>query len=329
MSAFMTLDWRNDEQRKTAAAFLTSLIFHLLLIVLVAIFFALRPAPAPPVIEEESVELTIIDPPAEKPKAKPAYIETRESQRADTPPENMVFESDKDSRAAALQMAAGDAPLPTQDGVESPALEFENKEYTPGKLASPSAPAVQPQPKESTPPEPPAEPVSTPRQTTQLALLEPPKPTTTRRPQTKQPQPAVQPQPQQVAQPPGYQPQTRITRIRGNISNRGRSAVDATATPLGRYKKMLSDAIGSRWYFYVNKQMGLLTMGTVDLHFVVTASGKVQKVEVMRNSSNESFASCSVRAVMEAEIPPIPKELVPMLENGRIEIDYSFTILSN
>ena len=32
---------------------------------------------------------------------------------------------------------------------------------------------------------------------------------------------------------------------------------------------------------------------------------------------------------MEAEIPPIPKELVPMLESGRIEIEYSFTILSN
>ena len=92
---------------------------------------------------------------------------------------------------------------------------------------------------------------------------------------------------------------------------------------------MLSDAIGSRWYFYVNEQMGLLTMGTVDLRFIVTASGKAQKVQVVRNSSNESFAACSVRAVVEAEIPPIPAELVPMLENGRIEIDYSFTILSN
>jgi hypothetical protein len=32
---------------------------------------------------------------------------------------------------------------------------------------------------------------------------------------------------------------------------------------------------------------------------------------------------------MDAEIPPIPKELLPMLENSRIEIEYSFTILSN
>ena len=92
---------------------------------------------------------------------------------------------------------------------------------------------------------------------------------------------------------------------------------------------MLSDAIGSRWYFYVTEQMGLLNVGTVEVRFVVRTSGKVERVQVLRNSSNESFAACTVRAIMEAEIPPIPKELVPMLEGSRIEIEYSFTILSN
>ncbi|MGA7216584.1 MAG: TonB family protein, partial [Terrimicrobiaceae bacterium] len=176
--------------------------------------------------------------------------------------------------------------------------------------------------------EPKPEPKFTPRPSTQLALLEPPKPQTTPRPESAK---AVQQQKQQpqAPQPPGYQPQTRITRIRGNISNRGRSAVSATATPLGRYKKMLSDAIGSRWYYYVSDQIGLLNVGTVEVRFVVRESGKVERVQVLRNSSNESFAACSVRAIMEAEIPPIPKELVPMLESGRIEIEYSFTILSN
>jgi outer membrane biosynthesis protein TonB len=120
-----------------------------------------------------------------------------------------------------------------------------------------------------------------------------------------------------------------VTRIRGNISNRGRSSVAANATPLGRYKKMLSDAIGSRWYYYVNDQLGLLSVGTVEIKFIVRADGRAEAVRVVRNSSNESFASCSVRAIMEAEIPPIPEELVRTLEGGRIEIDYSFTILSN
>jgi TonB family protein len=70
-------------------------------------------------------------------------------------------------------------------------------------------------------------------------------------------------------------------------------------------------------------------VGTVEVRFLVRENGKVERVQVLRNSSNESFAACTVRAIMEADIPPIPKELVPMLEGSRIEIEFSFTILSN
>jgi TonB family protein len=261
----------------------------------------------------------------------------------------------------------GDAPVPTQDGREIAALSFEDKEYSAGPVARPSTPAAQPrqeirpqqktpeaQPKQETAEAEPkktaeaeskqktveaepkaktveVEPKMTPRPSTQLALLEPPKPQSPPRPKTAAAKavPEQQQQPPQAVQPPGYQPQTRVTRIRGNISNRGRASVSATATPLGRYKKMLSDAIGSRWYYYVTDQISLLNVGTVEVRFVVRQSGKVERVQVVRNSSNESFAACTVRAIMEAEIPPIPKELVPMLEGGRIEIEYSFTILSN
>ena len=105
--------------------------------------------------------------------------------------------------------------------------------------------------------------------------------------------------------------------------------MEANATPLGRYKKQVSDAIGSRWYYHVNSQMGLLNIGTVEIRFQVLPDGKVKSPRVISNSSNESFASVSLAAVIQAEIPPIPPELVGLLENGRLEIDYSFTILGN
>ena len=321
--------WREENRRKTIGALIASLVVHFLIILLVAFALAFRPPVFVPQAAEPPVELTIVAPESQ-PKQRPSYVETSESQRTDKPPEDATFESYKDTRAASPLPATGDAPVPSQDGTQSPALSFENREYTAGPQARPSTPAVPP--RQETAPEPKAEPTPepkfTPRPSTQLALLEPPKPQNTPRPESAK---AVQQKKQQpqAPQPPGYQPQTRITRIRGNISNRGRSAVSATATPLGRYKKMLSDAIGSRWYYYVSDQIGLLNVGTVEVRFVVRDSGKVERVQVLRNSSNESFAACSVRAIMEAEIPPIPKELVPMLESGRIEIEYSFTILSN
>jgi TonB family protein len=274
--------------------------------------------------------LTLVAAPDSTPKPRPAYVQTSESQRADKPPENSVFESDKDTHAASPLPAAGDAPVPTQDGRDQPGLSLENKDYTAGPVARESSPAVQP--RQETAPQPKAEeskPKMTPQQSTQLALLEPPKPKTSPRPKAAKAVRQEQQQQAQTPQPPGYQPQTRITRIRGNISNKGRAALSATATPLGRYKKMLSDAIGSRWYYYVTEQLGLLNVGTVEVRFIVRQNGNVERVQVLRNSSNESFAACTVRAIMEADIPPIPKELVPMLEGSRIEIEYSFTILSN
>lgn len=316
--------WNDPERRRTLVALGLSLTLHALIILSAAALLALRPLASLPVPEESPVELTLIAPP-EPPRAqKPAYVETTAAQEVSEAPKDAVFESDKNTRAAAEQPASGSAPLPSQNGEESPAINFENKEYAAGQQPRKAAP---PPATEAAPPEPSASAMPTPRQSAQLALLEPPKARSVPRPQAVEP-PRTQAEP---ARPdtPGYQPQTRVTRIRGNISNRGRGAVGAAATPLGRYKKMLSDAIGSRWYYYVNEQLGLLNVGTVEIRFIVRESGKAERVQVVRNTSNESFASCSTRAIMEAEIPPIPQEIVPMLEGGRIEIEYSFTILSN
>ena len=335
MSSATLIGWREEDRRKALTALVASILLHLFIIGSVSLVLAVRRPIYVPPPEESPVELTLVAAPDTTPKQRPSYVQTSESQRADKPPEDSVFESDKDTHAASPLPAAGDAPVPTQDGRDQPGLSLENREYTAGPVPQESTPAVQPRqettpepkPEESKPEE--SKPKMTPKQSTQLALLEPPKPKTPPRPKAAKAVRQEQQEQAQTPQPPGYQPQTRITRIRGNISNKGRAAVSATATPLGRYKKMLSDAIGSRWYFYVTEQLGLLNVGTVEVRFVVRENGKVERVQVLRNSSNESFAACTVRAIMEADIPPIPKELVPMLEGSRIEIEYSFTILSN
>ncbi len=340
MSSATLPAWREDDRRKALAALAASILLHLFIIGSVSLVFAIRRPIYVPPAEEPPVELTLVAAPEVPPKQRPSYVQTSESQRADKPPEESVFESDKDTHAASPLPAAGDAPVPTQDGKDQPGLSLENREYTAGPVPRESVPAVQP--RQETAPEPKREepkpeetkpeeskPKMTPQQSTQLALLEPPKPKTPPEPKEAKAVRQEQKRQAQTPQPPGYQPQTRITRIRGNISNKGRAAVGATATPLGRYKKMLSDAIGSRWYYYVTEQLGLLNVGTVEVRFLVRENGKVERVQVLRNSSNESFAACTVRAIMEADIPPIPRELVPMLEGSRIEIEYSFTILSN
>jgi outer membrane biosynthesis protein TonB len=319
---------QSEERRETLAALLVSVLIHFLLILSVA-WFLLRAAtsvvPLEP-LDEEPVRLTILPPPP-KPTPKPQFIATPKQENLDRRPmKDAAFESDNDSIAASEAAPAGANPIPSVEGREEASLQFRDQQYTAGKLDQPAVAVQQTLPAVAAEAPPESEAKPTPRLTQDLALLEPPKPT----PQPKPtPEKNAKANPARPPSPGGFQPETRVTRLRGNISNRGRASVEANATPLGRYKKQVSDAIGSRWYYHVNSQMGLLNIGTVEVRFQVLPNGKVKSPRILSNSSNESFASVSLAAIIQAEIPPIPPELVGLLENGRLEIDYSFTILGN
>lgn len=316
------MEW-TDSRRETVVAAVVSVLLHLLLILGMAFALSLpmwRFSLLPPE-ETVPIEVTILPLEAPKPVA-PTYVDTTEENTPE-PPTNAPFESDKNTRAASDSAPSGAAPMPSLDGRDSPDVELANRDYTNGKQSQPSPPVPAEQ-TQAQAPEPQASPLPTPTTAGQLALrAAPPREQADARQQQVKP---AQPKPPAA---PGYQPETRITRIKGNISNRGKASVEAAATPIGRYKKMVSDAIGSRWYYYVNDQIGLLNIGTVDVRFTVSPSGKVGGVKVISNTSNESFASVSVNSIIEAEIPPIPEEIAKLLDNGRLEIDYSFTILGN
>ena len=316
-----TLAYQDDSPRETIAAAIASVLIHLLVISLFALSVMIPPIQfVPEKPDQEPVEMTLVPMEAPKP-AEPSYVRTT-PQNVEKAPENAPFESDNNTQAASEAAPSGTAPVPSVDGRESPSVELANREYTQGMQSQPSAPAPE---SAAQPPQPaPVEEMTPPP--VQLALRDAPKPNPERVQQPKPEARAAQPQPPAA---PGFQPQTRVTRIRGNLSNRGKASVDAAATPLGRYKKMVSDAIGSRWYYYVNNQIGILNVGTVDIRFQLEPNGKVKGIKVLSNTSNESFASVSISSIAEAEIPPIPPEVAKLLDNGRLEIDYSFTILSN
>ena len=128
-------------------------------------------------------------------------------------------------------------------------------------------------------------------------------------------------------QQPGYQPETEQKQINGgSFSNRDKPGVDAVGTPKGRYEKKIWDAVGGRWYFYVDQRRDLITAGTVVIRFYINQKGEVEDLKVVSNDSNEALAGCSVQAISEAKFLPPPSELAPSLENGRYEETFTFTI---
>ena len=283
-------------------------------------------------------------------------LETNPDQEADHPPEKADFQSDKDTLAASEKPEENDSPLPSQDGRDLPWFKFDTKEYVPGEKSaniasvanpvppSPPGPVTTPVPK-TNPPRPQPDlamvtpkPTMTPRD---IAMLEP-QPTPPSPPEETDVQPEVQTHPpspnsQRQADPsvqspgkqtlPGYQPQTVQTKMVGGVSNRGRSAVSAVGTPMGRYQKEVQDAIGSRWYFYVNKRADLVSTGNVKISFFITREGRVEGLRVRSSSGSDTLASLSIQSIVEARLPAIPPDVASLLPDGKLECtDFEFAI---
>jgi outer membrane biosynthesis protein TonB len=136
----------------------------------------------------------------------------------------------------------------------------------------------------------------------------------------------ITPQPRPVPVPqPGFQPQLEKTKIEGSISNRGKAAVDAVKTPLAVYKKQVNAAIGSRWYFYVQQRRDLISLGSAKVAYRITPQGKITDIKIMENTSNEVFALICEQSIREAEIGPPPDEATPVMIDGRLEGELTFT----
>lgn len=313
---------RSRIKRATLLALLFSLAIHLVSILTVAWVYLAERMPPPEEVTE--IEITLLETPA---RETPRFVDTDAPESA--PPAQAAFQSDRNTAAAAPEAAQGELPVPTQDGREQPVLDLQNTELA---MAQPSesVPAPEVPPSETAPPEPSAEPAEEkpveekpPEPDALLAMNQPRREEEEQKPR-EQPQPPSPPPAR-----PAFQRQARPTRLRGSVDSAGRSAVASVQTPLGRYRKAISDAIGSSWYYYIGPRLDMFSYGSLSVIFTVDRDGKVKKPRVTSNSSNESFEIVTLESILAAEIPPIPPDLLPELEGGQIEIDYSFSIITD
>jgi outer membrane biosynthesis protein TonB len=328
-----------SDRNKIILAVVGSLVLHIIIILAVSKVMAFGRDVSPPTKEEQAPpELTMLDTaPPEPEKQERQYLRTNDDQKTDQKPADSMFESDKDTAAASEKSAEGNAPVPTQEGKETPDVGFKNEQYSladkgsafstdPGHQAAPQQDLEKQDKRQESKPEETPTPAPTPTPTPEvipsdeeLAML---RPTPTPRP-TPSRQTERLPQ-RQSAPPTAYRQEQRATRMQGNINNRGRSSIAAIGTPKGRFEKAVQDAVGSRWYYYVRSRGDLINIGTVQIRFYVRPDGKVEDVHVIRNSSNETLASTSLQSIIEADIPPMPGELAPLLTGDRMEFTMSF-----
>jgi TonB family protein len=92
------------------------------------------------------------------------------------------------------------------------------------------------------------------------------------------------------------------------------------------FKKHLSDQIGSAWYRYMQANSQKIALGTVRIALTASPDGKITKLRVLSNTSNQLFGKICLRAIQETKIPPVPSDL---LTRGRFEDEISFTVFAN
>ena len=300
------------ETRTVLLALLAAILIHLLVAFFLAAFGGIF-SPATPV-EDKPVELTFVDLSPAAPKNS-AFVETDESKKAPEPKEK-TFESNANSIGASELAATGELPLPSQTGKDRPFMDLETHQHTLETKGAQPQPSAAPQEN----PNPSAAPQTQPAPVTaaeQFAML------------TQQPTPAVEKSITSPQARSAYRAFKERTRIAGRITNHGVSSVNALGTPLGRYQKSILDAIGSRWYAFVERQMDLISIGTTRVVFVVDRSGHVKNLKVVENSSNEALANVCIQSIQDAQLPPMPDELASMLPPGGMDVDLPFTIFPN
>lgn len=333
----------NRDRRKVWWAVLASVVLHVLIGLSLAAFGGSRQDVA---LEEPQVpQLTIMQepeptPPPVVPKNAP-MVTVDPARKSAIKPKEKTFEANEDSVAAAEKAATTNSQLPGQDGKDRPFMNLEEHENSFASAGSTPQPKPTPTaaPKESPTPNETATPVASTPAPDQLALLTqtptpiPSPPETTEQSEIPTPTETPTPTPEETATPPtpasAYRDLQQQTIIRGGITNRGRSAVNAVGTPQGRYKKLLEDAIGSRWYHYTAAKIDLISIGTTSVTFKIEADGSVRDLRMTENTANEASASIALRSIQETKFPPIPEDLLATLPEGRFTMEESFTIFAN
>ena len=284
------------------------------------------------------------------PKPKFVFQDTADLPEASQAPKDAAFQSAQNTEAASELPVSGDQPLPTQKGRQVPQFAFDTHPFTPGdegKSAGENVPENMPPPVLATAP-PPPRPVAKP---TPVQTPPPPAPTAAADPRdlamvtpTSIPatpadadpnpyDPSFRP-PSTMTEPPrptpvprrgGYRLQEETAEMNGAIGKTGIASVASAATPAGRYIVAVERAAQLRYNRYVDAQASIITTGQATVRFTVDRDGKVLNAHVVSNTGNTAMASVSLRAVMDAQIPPMPSEVATTFE-GFMPMSINFTL---
>ncbi len=299
-------------------------------------------------------------------KARRELLDAKGLEESKDKPADAQFEDDKDRVAGSELPATGILPLPSQQGrTDLPGHDFRDQEVRLGVVPDPTPETLRPpDPSRSEPasappapaplftpqPLPPdalasadkSKPVDDLPEPAKVAKATPPRLKMGDKPETSIAMLMATPKPRLPATPappalaatmpeaPPKLPSDRFhenmrkTGVEGNIVTKGKNGVNAVNSPMGRYKRRLSQQIESLWTL---KRPGEnAEVGTVRVSMKLREDGSVQSAKVLDDGGSPRHTEICLQVIRELRPEKMPPEAEPLLDDGVMEITFSFTI---
>jgi outer membrane biosynthesis protein TonB len=139
--------------------------------------------------------------------------------------------------------------------------------------------------------------------------------------------PDIPPNPKPPSDSPAFTPETRARSMQGNVDNIGNTpSFNVEASALGKYKKLVTQAVERQWHRYRQQNGAFVTYGTLKVKFRVDREGTPRGLKIVKNEANAVMADFTLRAVLDADIPPMPADVASMLGGSGLEITYDVIV---
>lgn len=332
---------------------LLSLLAHILF--LLFIFIVNQHIPAfKPVTPQKAplVSITLVQPP---PPAQKKIFMATDPQANAKPPKNPLIESDNNTQLQSQSKVSRneDSLMPDVTSPRKHASDLHESPNSPSKQqpqqASPPSPKQAQQKPQEQPPQPakPSE-AKQPQQNPSTAktptpATPPPKPPpqfdenglpvlpALNAPTMAQQNPALaaNPSPARQAVPPPTQ-LAEAASLQGRAGMSGAPSPESLQTDLGRYKAKVYRAVGSHWYEKVNRQLQLLSVGTVRVQYTIYKDGTVTtRVIDGGGAEMQILLSLSVNSITEAApFDPFPPAMLKQVGDSYTD-EFSFSVYGN
>ncbi|MEP2776662.1 MAG: hypothetical protein ABJQ29_10740 [Luteolibacter sp.] len=124
---------------------------------------------------------------------------------------------------------------------------------------------------------------------------------------------------------PAFAGNQKKTAISGNISRTGRSALDVSDTPMGRYQSQISRAVELEWQRNCVRHRDYITPGYLTVRFFVEQDGNVKTVQFVGDSqTGEVQKGFTLNSIRNAEIPAMPDAVKKEMGGDSLELIFNF-----